>query len=176
MFEGKDVFIEHMIKRKPTYKSRFIRLIVWPAAGLLTFTLLVLVPESFQFIPFVMAAGCYGAWQLFIRQSVEFEYILTNGELDVDRIVARRNRKRFLSVDCRRFEILAQCSSSVAGEMKSQRIVKRVDSSSSPKSENRWFAIFKGKDEKCTLLIFEPDQRMLDALKHVVPPQRFRRM
>ena len=168
----KDVYVEYMIKRRPTLKSRLIQLSVWPAASCLAAVCMLFAAEL---VLFVLLGACWGAWQIFVRQNIEYEYILTNGELDVDRIIARRKRKRILTVDCRGFEILAPCHSSSAKEMDNQSIVSRVDASSSPKSENRWFAIFHGRENRRTILFFEPNQRILDSLKPFVSPQKFRR-
>ncbi|MCL2747378.1 MAG: DUF6106 family protein [Oscillospiraceae bacterium] len=163
-----------MIKRKPSLRSRLIQLSVWPAVVCLTI-LSMLFPETAFLAFIVLVGGCYGAWHVFIRQNVEFEYILTNGELDVDRITAQRSRKRLLTVDCRVFEILAPCRSKYDKEMNAQNIDRRVDASSSPKSESRWFAIFPGKESKRTILFFEPNQRILDSLRPILPPTKFKK-
>lgn len=36
--------------------------------------------------------------------SVEYEYIVTNGEMDIDKIIAKRRRKRLITVNARTFE------------------------------------------------------------------------
>ena len=171
MYGGKDVFMEHMVKRRPTTISRLIRFVVWPTVLLLT-VLSLFFEVTASLAPFVFAGGCVGAWQIFIRQYVEYEYILTNGELDVDRITARRNRRRLLTVDCRRFEMLAAASQ--ASQTDNQSIFRRVDASSWPKSDKCWFAVFNDKEGRRTLLIFEPDERMLEACKPFVPPYKIK--
>lgn len=160
----KDVFLEHIIRRVPTVQTRLIQVGILLAVPLVTG--LTLFVEAIQiYAPIVLIIGCWGAYQLMIRQNVEFEYILTNGELDVDKITARRSRKRLLSVDCRGFEIVAPVTSAFEREYKSQSIARVVDASAAPGSEGRFFGIFNGKDGKRTLLYFNPDGRILEALR-----------
>lgn len=163
-----DVFVEHMVRRQHTVKTRLIQLGVLLAVPVLTLAAMTF-PITQMLVPFVFLGGCYGAWQLFIRQNVEYEYIVTNGEVDVDKISARRSRKRLLTVDCRNFEILAPAVAKFEREMNSQSIVRRVDASSSVQSENRWFAIFNDKEGKRTILFFDPDRRMLEAFRPQIP-------
>jgi hypothetical protein len=105
---------------------------------------------------------------LFRRLNLEYEYIVTNGEMDVDKIMGRRSRKRLLTVDCRNFDILAPYSPEFRAEYESQTIAATVDVSSHPEAPGRWFAVFHAKDGKRTLLIFEPNEKMLDAFRKYI--------
>ncbi|MDR3207891.1 MAG: DUF6106 family protein [Oscillospiraceae bacterium] len=191
MSNNRDVFLEYMVPRKPPVWSRAIRILVWPVVLLLVFVLLILggllqteAPAEgaegeeggspiaaivTMLTPLAAAGALFGGWQLFIRQTMEFEYIVTNGEVDVDRIVARRYRKRLLSVNCRDFETLAPAVQRFHHEMDSQSIVRRIEAASSPQSDKRWFAVFNDKKGLRTILFFEPNQRMLDAFRQLIP-------
>ncbi len=46
----------------------------------------------------VPIGGCYLAYILFTNTFVEYEYIVTNNDLDIDKIVGRRKRKRLITV------------------------------------------------------------------------------
>ncbi len=167
-----DVFIEHMVRRKSDSRLVAVKLLIAVAAFtaiLALFALLMLVPSLLTFIPLLIAGVIWGAWILIRRRNLEFEYILTNGELDVDKIIARRTRKRVLSVDCRGFDILAPMTKEYLREYDSASIAKRVDASSSPESDRRWFAVFNGKDSARTLLIFEPSEKMLEVFRRLIP-------
>ncbi len=47
----------------------------------------------------VPIGGCYLAYILFTNTFVEYEYIVTNNDLDIDKIVGRRKRKRLITVN-----------------------------------------------------------------------------
>ena len=57
---------------------------------------------------FVFVIGVfYYAYKLIKNSSIEYEYILTNNELDIDKIIAKSARKRMLTVNFREIEICA---------------------------------------------------------------------
>lgn len=47
----------------------------------------------------VAAAVIFGAYKLFLRLNIEYEYTITNGTMDVDKIIAKSSRKRMTSFD-----------------------------------------------------------------------------
>ena len=99
---------------------------------------------------------------------MEYEYILTNDELDVDKIIARERRKSVISVDVRSFEIFAPVKDEYKREMENPEIVQKIDASSSVKSTKRWFAVFD-YEEKRTLLMFEPGKKMRASIRMLIP-------
>ena len=157
-----DVFVEHMIARRPTAAVLAQKaLIALAALAVATLSLFFLGPFA---LIFVFGAG-WGMIILIRRLDLEFEYSITNGEMDVDKIMGRRSRKRLFSVDCRTFDILAPCKDEYRGEAESQTITRRIDVSSHIQSPGRWFAVFNSKDGVRTLLIFEPSEKMLNTFK-----------
>lgn len=52
----------------------------------------------------ILCGAIYGAYWLISGMSIEYEYILTNGEIDVDKIIAQRKRKRLVTVSAKTFE------------------------------------------------------------------------
>jgi hypothetical protein len=96
---------------------------------------------------------------------VEFEYSLTNGELDIDKIINKSKRKRLMTVDTRNFEILAPKTQKYNNEFnKKCDTVLDVSSQKNP----AYFAIFNTKNGK-TKLIFEPTDKMLEAIRLYIP-------
>lgn len=167
-----DVFIEHMVKRRSDGRQIAVKLLIVVAAIvalLALFVLLSYVQSLFSLMPLFIAGVVWGAWLLIRRRNLEFEYIVTNGELDVDKIIARRSRKRLVNVDCRKFDILAPMAQEYRNEYESSSITKKIDASSSPLSDKRWFAVFSDKDNARTLLVFEPNEKMLDVFRRLIP-------
>jgi hypothetical protein len=167
-----DVFVEHMVARRQTPKILMQKCMLM-AAALFVMLLPVILDILFaipagMLLPFFVIGAGWGMVILFRRLNLEFEYIVTNGEMDVDKILGRRSRKRILSVDCRNFDILAPYKPDFRTEYESQSIVSRVDASSHPEAPGRWFAVFHAKDGKRTLLIFEPNEKMMDAFRKYI--------
>ena len=164
-----DVFVEHMVARRPTPKIMMQKVLLSVAAAVVA--LLPIIIEGMTAIPvatlmpfFIIGSG-WGMILLFRRLNLEFEYIVTNGEMDVDKIMGRTSRKRLFTVDCRNFDILAPYKPDYRNEYESQSISEIVDVSSHAGAPGRWFAVFNAKDGKRTLLIFEPSERMLEAFR-----------
>lgn len=168
-----DVFVEHMVTQRPTAKIMMQKCALSFAAvivGLLPLWIAVFFGiDLTTLLPLTVVGAVWGMIFLFKRLNLEFEYIVTNGEMDVDKIMGRSSRKRLLTVDCRNFDILAPYKDEHRSEYESQSIAKRVDVSSSVSAPGRWFAIFSAKDGARTLLVFEPNERMLEAFKTYIP-------
>ncbi|HEX3030256.1 MAG TPA: hypothetical protein VHT34_13385, partial [Clostridia bacterium] len=64
-----------------------------------------------------MSVGAiYVAYYLATSKNIEYEYIYTNGELDIDRIIAQKRRRRMFSTSCKNFDIVAKKGSDMYTE------------------------------------------------------------
>lgn len=163
-----DVFMEKIVTKKKDIKDNFL------VFGIILGTfILILVLLNIQIINqlgiglFLIVGLFYLAYRLITARNVEFEYVVTNGELDIDKIISRRKRKRVFSASCKEFEILARVKSNSYSQSV-QAIKNRIDATSSPDSPDAFFATLNYKGEK-TLVLFEPDERMLNNFKLFIP-------
>lgn len=164
-----DAFIEYMVKHKKGKKeSAMIVIIILSCIAITWFLTLPLLAYSFK-LPQILStlafalfiAVFYFAFRLIKNQNIEYEYAFTNGELDIDKIMARKKRKKLLTVSTRNFEILARVNSSIYNDF--YRNLPTIDASSG-NIEDTYFAVYKKDGEKKSLL-FDPPKRMLDAMK-----------
>ena len=90
-----DVFVEYLVKKKNGGKELLLQILTVIGA-LLVFVLMMVLGGIFPVVSMVttlLAFGAlYGGYLLIISMNVEYEYIVTNGEMDVDKIIARRRR------------------------------------------------------------------------------------
>ena len=91
-----DVFFEQIIPIRKTGKTIAVFFGIWILAALLAAVVFYLL-GSFSLI-FIFGIG-YGAYILSSKLNVEYEYIITNGILDIDKIINKSSRKRMISVD-----------------------------------------------------------------------------
>ena len=173
-----DVVIEQLVTKRPDTKTVLTKLLII-AAGILVTSLPLIIDILFMpteaqgsllsLTPLTLAGAIFGMVVLFRRFNIEYEYILTNGELDVDKIMGQRSRKRILdSANCRAFDVLAPLTPEYQREYIKEQL-KIMDLSSSPDAPDRWFAIFNREKGGRTVLIFEPGERLLEGLKKFVP-------
>lgn len=107
-----DLFMEHLVQHKRTGKDLFILIGIIAGAGILMALslLLLLFPATAGMWLLIEAAIIFFAVLLIKRTSVEYEYILTNNELDIDKILAKSNRKRLITINFGDIEICAPVS------------------------------------------------------------------
>lgn len=169
-----DVFMEKIVVRRKDMKDKLI------ISGIMFITTIVALAVLMIKIPIIsdlglsifLAAGLvYLAYRFITARNVEFEYIVTNGDLDIDKIISKRKRKRIFSANCKDFEILARTKSN-SFSLSVQALKSRIDASSTPASPDAFFITLNYKGEK-TLLIFEPDERMLNSFKQIIPRKVF---
>lgn len=95
---------------------------------------------------------------------VEYEYTFTNGELDIDKIIAQKKRKELLTVEVRNFSDFGKYSDDME-ETEDMTVVYATDNIIS----NEYYADFEHKEYGRTRLIFVPDERMLENIKKFLP-------
>ena len=163
-----DIFIEKIVRRKKTIKDMFLSALIISLIPIIAFGTLLLGPELGSALGLPLIAGaCYLAYRLISGMNTEFEYIATNEDLTIDKIIARRKRKRLFNGSCRSFTILAPVSDRSFQTSKTDR-VKLLDYSSGVDNPNRWFLV-TNKDSQQVMIIFEPDDRFLESFKRYNP-------
>ena len=103
-----EIFVEEMVAKKKNgaYFAKVLGLVALCFA--VVFILMTVVMAAFAaFAPFIflISAGCvYGTYILISGEDVEFEYALVNNEIDIDKIINRKKRKRLTSANLRELE------------------------------------------------------------------------
>ena len=103
----RDVFIEEIVKKKkePLDWLKSIAILVLCLALAVGFLFLGMF---FPFCWVLAGLSIYFGYFFISRRSIEFEYSLTNDTFDVDKIIAKRTRKRLISTSCKNFDDFGQ--------------------------------------------------------------------
>jgi len=164
-----DVFIEQIVERKPLFHDRLLKTLLLLAMASLTAALLFagIAFLSMPFISFSALAAVPGAIWLGIHflkgLTVEYEYILTNKELDIDKIIGKRKRKRMFTFDLNNAEKLDICEE--GGEFSADVTVSAHDNSYT----NMWYLIIKHDSHGRVLLLFNPNDAFAVKLNNALP-------
>ena len=164
-----DIYTEYMVVKKPNAVDNIKKLGISIAAILVCAVLFVVSRYVGVFQPFAIMGGLgalYFGWYLMNNLNVEFEVIVTNGGMDVDKIIARRDRKRLISVNCANFEELAKYDPAAAREQGCTTVIKACDSE---KSDNVYYGIFRHPSKGKTMVVFNANEKVLAAMKPYVP-------
>lgn len=115
----------------------------------------------------LLCIGLFATWYISrFFYMIEYEYTLVNGELTVDRVAAQSSRKTLLEVNVKSFEKFGKYDEATVNQLGAGKV---LDYSADKADKNTFFAYYK--DEKSnvnTVLLFTPNQKMLDAMKSSV--------
>jgi hypothetical protein len=163
-----DVFKEQLVKRKSTIKDTAIKVCLLIIVGLIGFMSLLYLGSIGVIITFALI---FGARFLMSYLNVEYEYVFTNGELDIDIIYDQARRKRLFSAHVKSFEIMAHIDDKTHEHaMNSAQAV--IDYSSGTPGPNTYvfLAVHQGKKTK---FIIEPNDKMLKAFSGTLTRKNF---
>lgn len=163
-----DVFVEQIVKKKRTATDVMKIILIILTAIIVASTFLIVNMLRLVF-PFVFAVSIYFPYMFIRNLSTEYEYSVTNGDLDVDSIAGRRKRKRLLSIAARRFTILAPATEKYHDEFSSDSIRNVVEACISPNSEGLWFARYEDDQGLESAVFFNPSEKVLRALAKAAP-------
>lgn len=160
-----DVFIERMVKKRTDSKDIAILILSILAVFILGFLSLTFVP-SFAF--FVIVAAAFGAYKLSSMRNLEFEYSLTNGYMSVDKIMNRSSRKRLTAFECKDIEDMGEYEKNKA-RLQNHQVQTRLFTSEFSDGREAWYVLVNTKKTGKTLLVFSPDEDLLEAVKKFLP-------
>ena len=102
-----DSYSELLVKKKQTAKDLIIKFLL---IGLIAATaFLGLIGVIFAWIATLILG--VAAYFILPNLDLEYEYVYVNGELDIDKIMAKSKRKRLKSFDLAKLEIMAPVNS-----------------------------------------------------------------
>ena len=160
-----DVFVEQIVKIKNSVaRVLLMALIVVVAAAVAVFCFMYSMNPGYNLLLLGTVGALFGAYKLLLMFFVEYEYIITNGTLDIDKIVAKSSRKRIVSFECK--QILR------AG--KYNKAAKPVTDASetmifcNEDDPNAQYMLIDNNGKKW-LIIFAPNDKLKNAIKECVP-------
>ena len=156
-----DVFNEQIVKRLKTPADSLKQ------AGLVTAVvvlgIITLASPLQQVVFIVLGLGGFGAYFLSGFLNVEYEYVITNGELDIDIIYNKARRKRLFSAQVRNIEIFAHVENmNFAGNFSGAQDVRNYGSGG--KNQANTYAFLINVKNRQTKVIMEPNEKMLKAI------------
>ncbi|MGN0623587.1 MAG: DUF6106 family protein [Oscillospiraceae bacterium] len=162
-----DIFKEQIVRKLPSKNesvSRFLIILAAVALAMMCF----LFTFGTQFVLFgILFAGfvLYGGYYLVTNFDVEYEYILTNGEMDFDKITAQRSRKRLCTVRFGAAEAFGVADDS-ADTANADTYVKAT---AEDPEQTDYYVRLKHKSLGDTVVYFTPTEEMLELIKPYLP-------
>jgi len=168
-----DAFIEKIVHRKKTTKDHLVSGLIIFGSIFLALAIMIVLTEYIMQFAFLLSVGAvYLGIRLQSRTNIEFEYLVTNGALDIDKIISQRKRVRIFSADCKEFDAIGRVKSKNYGPHVTNG-AEQIFAGTNMASESLYFVNMSYKGKK-TVLFFEPDQRMLDSFRRFIPSKILR--
>ncbi len=179
-----DIFMEYLVAKKKDTKDKLIIAAIIVGGVVISLAMFVLMfvvalamtnaqdgsqnpigSMSFSIGCVLVFLLWYCAVLLINSRSVEYEYILTNNELDIDKVMSKKGRKHLITVDVKE----AQCVARIDDDEHNSAYknvpsgVRVLDYSAHSSNGYTYFidAVIEGER---TIVLFEPTGKMLDAL------------
>ncbi len=165
-----DIFKEQIVRKIPNKSDKLKQIGVLVILFISSITI-SMIPVIAPLSPAILICLCFLAFYLMTYFKIEYEYIFTNGTLDVDIIYNKSRRKRVFSADVKDFELIAHVDNKEqVGNFSSATGV--FDFSSGVVKANTYACLTK-KDGKIVKLIIEPNELLVKAFSSYVTPRKF---
>lgn len=163
-----DVFVEQLVTRRMKKSEFALKMGLFAFCGLFAGVVLLvgMMNLSLMGIFVLLIAGIiYLAYFLGGKFNIEFEYCLTNGLFDVDVVTDMKSRKRLASFECKSVEEFGKFEPG-----KNYNCAKTLMAANED-SENLYYFIYTSKESGKTIVIIEPNEKMINGLKRCLPRQ-----
>ena len=169
-----DIFVEQIVKKKTSGKDTALKILIVLGVALLAAigVFVMLFIPMFSSIALILVFGVFfGGYYLLTSLDCEYEYIVTNGEIDIDKIIAKRKRVRLITARASTFEAFGRYDE--ASDASSDvTIVSAAGTSVDGSDDNpAYYADFKHASAGSVRLIFTPEEKVVEAIKPFLPRQ-----
>lgn len=157
-----DFYAEYLVEKRSGGSDSVKKILI---------ALATILAAAFFFIFFMppinlLPAGLvvYGGYYFLTGIGTEYEYIVSNGEMDVDKIVGKRKRKRLVTASLGDATSFGKLSDAPA-EADGCTVVMASDGT----GENDYYLDFKHKSVGEVRIIFTPSEKILDGMEIFLP-------
>ena len=163
-----DVYKEQNVVRAQTSNDRFAKIAVIVIGMIVAFAIFFLTAQfGVGGLGLLLAGGAlFAAYYITTGFDNEYEYLLTNGEMDFDKIIAQRSRKRLITVKLDKATEFAEFTENT--EIESGASVVSADDNT---GENIWYLRVDHKELGDTYILFTPDEEMRETMLKFFPHQ-----
>ena len=157
-----DTFVEQIVAIKKDGKVWFGYFLI----SLLAIILMVAALMIFGVYLFIVLSAliCYGAFKLYSMFNIEYEYIITNSTMDIDKIIAKSSRKRSVSFDLTAVQRIEKFTGKVPSD-----IAKNCFFACNEKDENAYILYYKQEGKPLKAFVFAPNEKLKNAMKNFLP-------
>ncbi len=161
-----DTYSEQLVPRVSTGSDKIKKILI-SVGGILLASILMWLAIVFSFFSLILLVFVVlgGSVWLISNMDVEYEYIITNDEMDIDKIIGRRKRKRMITLDLRSAEDFG-----VYPAAEDIKVDATVHATTGYEKDAHYLLVQHGSYGK-VMLIFNPNEKTREAIMQEVPNQ-----
>lgn len=172
-----DIYSETLIKKKLTSKEKNLVKLLFAGILVSSFVFILVIPFFAWAIhlPILMYVSLlifgvmlFMVWKKLKNMQLEYEYIITNDILDFDVIISQKKRSRLISLDIKTIEEIGTYNKNTVSE---ERFDEVFHVEKNEDGYENFYLTVSHPEHKRVLIVFTPDQRMLEALKKTLSPR-----
>ncbi len=167
-----DIFIEYMVKKRKKaadYLSAAALAVLGVIVILAVFiALMTLVPQLSSIALLAVAGIGWLDYRLITSFNVEYEYSLVNSEMDVDKIINVRKRKRMTCVNLRGLEAFGKGSGREFDSYMRNSAVEKIYACRDKSDPEVFYAVYL-ENERRKMILFNPNAKMIDRINTLNP-------
>ena len=160
-----DTFFEQIIAVKKNGKALAAIIGIWLAAFIVCFLLIMFMGFLGTFSLLLAAGVLFGAYKLCTRFNLEYEYIVTNGTMDIDKITNKSSRKRVLSLELQTVSRIERYKPALLNSADSKDVIIACNADDA----GAYLMVASSEGKGAKYLVFAPDERLRGAIVKFVP-------
>ena len=167
-----ETFKEYLIKQKKSSKDNLAQTGVILGAAIIVFVAFTFLQG---FLGTVLVVGVvFLTIMVFSSFNKEYEYILTNNELDIDVIYNRSRRKRVMTIDIKKIEVMASIKDE-AHQSELNKSYKVINASDNENDETTYAIMTQDQQKGACKVLISPNEHFLTDLYKQAPNKVFKK-
>ena len=160
-----DTFFEQIIPIRKTGATVLGFFGIWFAALLIAFLLLFVFPVFGSFGLIIVCGIFWGAWKLSSKLNIEYEYIITNGTMDIDKIINKSSRKRMCSIELTGVSRIEKFNAGLINNVDKKVLVIACNLD----DPDAYYMVCDREGKGAIHIVFAPEERLKGAIVKFVP-------
>ncbi|MDE7018054.1 MAG: hypothetical protein K2P65_10880 [Lachnospiraceae bacterium] len=159
-----ETYVECLVARKSSFVIRLLRTLLI----MLTVCCFIVGLMDIRSLIAAIVLGV-ASYFVYMNADIEYEYLYLDKEIKIDKVLAKSKRKKVVTYDIGRMEILAPVKSYHLDAFRNREL-KSVDySSGTDEDGKKYMMVYEGNQK----VIWEPSAEMVKAIQMVAPRKVF---
>lgn len=160
-----DTFFEQIVAIKKTGKTLAAVIGIWSLTIILCLIILYFIKFLSSIGMLLLFGIIFGAIKLSGLLNIEYEYIVTNGTMDIDIITNKASRKRIASFELVTTSRLEKFNPSLITNIDKKSVIFACNAD----DENAYLLVAEKEGKSSKYIVFSPNQKMQSAIVKFLP-------